>query len=80
MNDVLYEFLNRFIVVYLDDIVVYSKSLGDHIGHLRAVLLKLSQNRLYAKKEKCEFCHEEITFLGHVIGRGHGLIRRRYKR
>ncbi|KAL0462743.1 UNVERIFIED_CONTAM: Transposon Ty3-I Gag-Pol polyprotein [Sesamum latifolium] len=59
--------LYRFLVVYLDDIVVYSESLIDHVKHLRAVFQKLREYELYAKKEKCEFCCEQITFLGHVI-------------
>ncbi|KAL0386155.1 UNVERIFIED_CONTAM: Retrovirus-related Pol polyprotein from transposon.6 [Sesamum radiatum] len=70
MNDVLYEFLDRFVVVYLDDIVVYSKSLIDHVSHLRVVFQKLREYELYAKKEKCKFCCEQITFLGHVISQG----------
>lgn len=52
MNDVLYEFLDRFVIVYLDDIVVYSESLDDHVGRLRAVFLNLWENKLYAKKEE----------------------------
>ncbi|KAL0452905.1 UNVERIFIED_CONTAM: Retrovirus-related Pol polyprotein from transposon.6 [Sesamum latifolium] len=70
MHDILYEFLDRFVVVYLDDIVVYSESLIDHVRHLRAVFQKLREYELYAKKEKCEFCCEQITFLGHVISQG----------
>ncbi|KAL0358173.1 UNVERIFIED_CONTAM: Retrovirus-related Pol polyprotein from transposon.6 [Sesamum calycinum] len=70
MNDVLYEFLDRFVVVYLDDIVIFSESLNDHLKHLRAVFQKLRKYELYAKKEKCEFCCEQITFLGHVINQG----------
>ena len=70
MNDVLYEFLDRFVVVYLDDIVVYSESWEDHLVHLQAVFGKLRENKLYAKKEKCEFCREEITFLSHIISQG----------
>lgn len=70
MNDVLYEFLDRFVVVYLDDIVVYSETLSDHVDHLRAMFVKLRENKLYAKKKKCKLCREEITFLGHIIGNG----------
>ncbi|KAK4381521.1 Transposon Ty3-I Gag-Pol polyprotein [Sesamum angolense] len=54
MNDVLYEYLDRFVVVYLDDIVIYSETLNEHVKHLRAVFQKLREYELYAKKEKCE--------------------------
>ncbi|KAL0362018.1 UNVERIFIED_CONTAM: RNA-directed DNA polymerase [Sesamum calycinum] len=67
MNDVLYEFLNRFVAVYLDDIVVYSELLTNYLRFLRAVFQTLREYELYAKKEKGEFCCEQITFLGHVI-------------
>ena len=56
MNDVLYGFFDDFIIMYLDDIVVYSQTLGEHIEHLRLVFSKLRKNFLYVKKEKCEFC------------------------
>ena len=56
MNDMLYEFLDDFVVVYLDDIVVYNKSLGEHVEHLQLVFSALKKNSLYVKKEKCEFC------------------------
>ena len=55
MNDVFYEFVDRFVMVYLDDIVVYSESLDDHLEYLRNVLSKLREHQLYVKKEKCEF-------------------------
>ena len=70
MNDVLYEFLDSFVVVYLDDIVVYSETLQAHVEHLRRVFSRLRENSLYVKKEKCEFCQQEIMFLGHRIGKG----------
>ena len=55
MNEVLRPFLNPFVVVYLDDILIYSKSEEDHIKHLRAVFTTLREQQLYGKKEKCEF-------------------------
>lgn len=55
MNDVLYKFLDEFVVVYLDDIVVYNKTLHDHLKHVKRVFAKLRQHKLYIKKEKCEF-------------------------
>jgi hypothetical protein len=70
MNDVFHDVIDKFVVVYLDDIVIYSRSLEDHLGHLRFVFQRLREHRLYVKKEKCEFCTKEINFLGHVIGGG----------
>ncbi|KAK5833777.1 hypothetical protein PVK06_017635 [Gossypium arboreum] len=55
MNKVLQPFLDRFVVVYLDDIVVYSKTLEEHVGHLGEVFQTLRENELYVKKEKCSF-------------------------
>ena len=55
MNDVFYEYVDCFVVVYLDDIVIYSESLEDHVEHLRKVLSKLREHQLFVKKEKCEF-------------------------
>jgi hypothetical protein len=70
MNDVLYDYLDRFVVVYLDDIVIYTKSLDEHLVHLKLVFQRFRKNKLYVKREKCEFCREEITFLGHVVSQG----------
>ena len=70
MNDVFYEFVDRFVVVYLDDIVIYSDSLKDHLEHLRKVLSKLREHQLYVKKEKCEFAQQEILLLGHNVSKG----------
>ena len=70
MNKVLYPFIDRFVVVYLDDIVVYSKSLGEHVEHLHQVFMALRENELYVKREKCSFAQEEVSFLGHIIGNG----------
>jgi hypothetical protein len=70
MNKIFYPYLDRFVVVYLDDIVVYSDTLKDHSKHLRTVFKALRDNELYVKKEKCLFGQQEITFLGHVVGGG----------
>ena len=70
MNKVLHPFLDRFVVVYLDDIVVYSESLEEHIEHLRQVFEVLRQNELFVKREKCSFAQKEVPFLGHIIGGG----------
>ena len=70
MNDVFYKFVDRFVVVYLDDIVIYSESLEDHLEHLRKVMSKLRKHQLFVKKEKCELAHQEILFLGHKVNKG----------
>eukprot|EP00833_Pecoramyces_ruminatium_P004536 jgi/Orpsp1_1/1178568/evm.model.c7180000065884.1 len=69
INSVLAEEINDCCQVYLDDIVIYSKSLEEHIGHVRKVLTKLIDNKLVAKLSKCEFHKVEIAFLGHVVGK-----------
>jgi hypothetical protein len=70
MNKVFMEYLDRFIVVFIDDILVFSKTMEEHEGHLRLVLEKLRSNQLYAKFSKCEFWLTEVAFLGHVISAG----------
>ena len=71
MNDVLFDYLDAFVVVYLDDIVVYSQTLNEHEMNLRKVFQRLREHKLYVKPEKCEFSREQITFLGHKISEGH---------
>jgi hypothetical protein len=70
MNKVFMEYLDRFVVVFIDDILIYSKNESDHEQHLRLVLQKLRDNQLYAKFSKCEFWIGEVPFLGHVISNG----------
>jgi hypothetical protein len=70
MNKVFMEYLNKFIMVFIDDILVYSRSEEVHNGHLRLVLQKLRYHKLYAKLSKCEFWLKQVTFLGHVISKG----------
>ncbi|XP_070046464.1 uncharacterized protein [Nicotiana tomentosiformis] len=69
MNQVFKPFLDSFVVVFIDDILVYSRGQEDRADHLRAVLQTLHQHQLYAKFSKCEFWLESITFLGHVVSR-----------
>jgi hypothetical protein len=69
MQDVFHEHLDEFVIVFLDDILVYSKSVEEHAKHLKLVLQKLRDNKLYGKLSKCEFAKEEITFLGHVVNK-----------
>ena len=70
MNQVFHEYLDKFVVVYLDDIVVYSQTLEEHLLHLREVFKKLREHHLFVKREKCAFAQAEISFLGHIIGGG----------
>jgi hypothetical protein len=69
MNKVLMEYLDKFVVVFIDDILIFSKT-EEHEKHLRMVLEKLRSNRFYAKFSKCEFWLTEVAFLGHVISAG----------
>uniref|UniRef100_A0A1A8MKZ8 Gypsy retrotransposon integrase-like protein 1 n=1 Tax=Nothobranchius pienaari TaxID=704102 RepID=A0A1A8MKZ8_9TELE len=70
VNSVLGDFLNRFVTVYLDDILIFSQNQEQHTQHVRAVLQRLLENRLYVKAEKCEFHVSTVKFLGFVIESG----------
>ena len=70
MNKVLEPFLDHFVVVYLDDIMVYNQTMDKLVEHFRQVFQALRSNELYVKKEKCSFAQEEVMFLSHIIGRG----------
>ncbi|KAK1606927.1 hypothetical protein QYE76_030600 [Lolium multiflorum] len=69
MNKVFMEFLDKFVVVFIDDILIYSKNNEEHEKHLRLILEKLREHKLYAKFSKCEFWLSEVGFLGHVISK-----------
>jgi hypothetical protein len=70
MNKVFMEYLDKFVVVFIDEILVFSKTEEEHEKHLRLVLEKLRSNKLYAKFSKCEFWLTKVAFLGHVISAG----------
>ena len=67
MNRVFQPYLDRFIIVFIDDILVYSGSSEEHSEHLRIVLQTLWERQLYAKLSKCQFWLDMVAFLGHVI-------------
>jgi hypothetical protein len=67
MNKVFMEFLDKFVVVFIDDILIFSSIEEEHEMHMRLVLEKLRAHHLYAKFSKCEFWLIEVAFLGHVI-------------
>ncbi|WVZ19293.1 hypothetical protein V8G54_006615 [Vigna mungo] len=70
MNRIFRPFLDKFVIVFIDDILIYSKSKEEHEDHLRIVLGILRERKLYAKLSKCEFLMEQVQFLGHVISAG----------
>lgn len=69
MNGVFRPYLDSFVIVFIDDILVYSKTEEDHVRHLRIVLQRLREEKLYAKFSKCEFWLTSVTFLGHVVSK-----------
>jgi hypothetical protein len=69
MNSVFMDYLDKFVVVFIDDILIYSQSEEEHAGHLRMILQRLREHQLYAKLIKCEFWIDEVLFLGHIINK-----------
>ena len=67
MNHVLRAFIGRFVVVYFDDIFIYSKNLDDYVVHLNSVLDVLRKEKLFANLKKCIFCINKLVFLGFVV-------------
>lgn len=70
VNDVLRDFINRCAFVYLDDILIFSKTVAEHETHVRQILQRLLENRLFVKSEKCDFHVDSVAFLGYIIERG----------
>jgi hypothetical protein len=67
MNHMLRAFIGKFVVVYFDDILIYSKEIDEHISHLRQVLDVLRKESLYVNLKMCDFCMDKIVFLGYVV-------------
>ena len=67
MNKVFMDELDKFVVVFIDDIFIYSKNVQEHEQHLRVVLEKLRAHKLYAKFSKCEFWLEKVAFFDHIL-------------
>ena len=69
MNRVFRPFLDQIVIVFIDDILVYSRSEEEHAMHLRLVLQTLREHQLYVKFSKCEFWLDQVAFLGHVVSK-----------
>ncbi|KAA3466137.1 RNA-directed DNA polymerase-like protein [Gossypium australe] len=69
MNHILRPFIGKFCVVYFDDILIYSKTLEDHVLHLKSILETLRKETLFANLKKCTFCSDKVIFLGFVAWR-----------
>jgi hypothetical protein len=67
MNEVLYAFIGKFVVVYFDDILIYNTSIDEHIDHLRAIFNDLRDAHLFGNLEKCTFCMDWVSFFGYVV-------------
>ncbi len=67
MNDIFRNMLDRWVIVYIDDILIYSDTQEEHVRHVRSVLKQLLQHQLYVKAEKCEFYQTNTSFLSYVI-------------
>ena len=69
MNKIFMPYLDKFVIVFIDDILIYSKTKDDHAKHLRIALQVLREHQLYAKFSKCQFWLDKVEFLGHVISK-----------
>jgi hypothetical protein len=67
MNSVFMDYLDKFVVVFIDDLLICSQSEEEHVDHLKMVLQRLREHQLYAKLSKCEFWIDEVMFLGHIL-------------
>lgn len=70
MSEVLKDFIGRFVVVYLDDILIFRKTREENIKHVEAVLKRLHEEKLYINLEKCDFVKEELVYLGFLMYQG----------
>jgi len=70
MNDVLRPFLDDFVIVCLDDILIFSKTWEEHLKHVKQTLYILKREKIYVKLSKCEFFKTSLNYLGHIVGAG----------
>ncbi len=69
INHILQKYLDDFVIVYLNNIIIYSKTFEEHVKHITKVLEKLKEAKLMIKLRKCKFFEADILFLGHIVGR-----------
>ena len=67
MNNVFHQYLDKFVIIYLDDVLIYSRTKAEHLQHLELVLKVLRQHKLYAKMAKCDIMKESVKYLGHYL-------------
>jgi hypothetical protein len=67
MNSIFEHQLRKSVLVFVDDILIYSKTLEDHIAHLRTVFSLLTKNSLFVKRSKCSFAQNKLEYMGHII-------------
>ena len=70
MNDLFSPLIDEFVLVYLDDILIFTKSWNEHVCHVKKVLDVLKNEKLYVKLSKCEFGKTSLVYLGHIVGHG----------
>jgi len=68
MNEVFGPFLDDFVIVYLDEIIIFSETLDEHVRHVKKVLDTMQRENLYVKMSKCEFGKTALVYLGHIVG------------
>ena len=67
MNEIFKEYLRKFILVFFDDILIFSKTLNEHVYHLELTLQLLQKHNLFDKMSKCVFSKQEVEYLGHLV-------------
>ena len=70
MNGFFFPYLRKFVLVFFNDILIYSKKWNSHLKHVETILKLLEENKFYANKSKCSFGQKEIEFLGHIVSAG----------
>jgi hypothetical protein len=67
MNSIFKDLIDDYVIIYLDDILIFSQNKEDHTKHIQEVLQRLRRNNLFCKPEKCQFFQEQVEYLGHII-------------